>query len=116
MKQLLVFVGILLFGFVSIANGDSIRCGSRVVSTGDSKIEVISKCGPPDDSETVSYDTKGSISSSGGSGSFSATTQKVDKLYYNCGEGRFIQVLIVINGKLVRIERGGYGSGPEKCN
>jgi hypothetical protein len=113
MKQFLVFVGILLFGFVSIANGDSIRCGSRVVSTGDSKIEVISKCGPPDDSETVSYDTKGSISDSG---SFSATTKKVDKLYYNCGEGRFIEVLIFMDGKLVKIERGGYGSGPEKCN
>ena len=81
MNKLLVFVGILLFGFISIANGDSFRCGNRVVSTGDSKMEVLIKCGPPDDSETVSYDTTGSVSSSG---SIAASTKKVDKLYYNC--------------------------------
>lgn len=112
MRKLFLFVGIFLFCFVSIANGDSFRCGNRVVSTGDSKMEVLSKCGPPDDSETVSYDTKGSVSSGG---SVDLRTKKVDKLYYNCGDGRFIRVLTLIDGKLVRIENGGYGSGPIKC-
>jgi len=45
---------------------DSIRCGDRVVSTGDSRMEVQSKCGPPDYEETVSYKTSGSVSSGGG--------------------------------------------------
>jgi hypothetical protein len=112
MKKLFIFVGILLLVFASIANGDSFRCGNRVVSTGDSKMEVISKCGPPDDSETVSYDTEGSVSSGG---SVDLRTKKVDKLYYNCGNGRFIRVLTLIDGKLVRIENAGYGSGPTKC-
>lgn len=100
MNKVLVFVGILLIGFVSIANGDSFRCGDRVVSTGDSKMDVLSKCGPPDYSETVSYDTTGSVSRSG---SIAASTKKVEKLYYNCGDGRFIRVLTLIDGKLVRI-------------
>ena len=112
MKKLFIFVGILLLVFASIANGDSFRRGNRVVSTGDSKMEVISKCGPPDDSETVSYNTEGSVSSGG---SVDLRTKKVDKLYYNCGNGRFTRVLTLIDGKLVRIENGGYGSGPTKC-
>jgi hypothetical protein len=79
-------------------------------------MEVLSKCGPPDDSETVSYDTKGSRGSVFSKGSVDLTTKKVDKLYYNCGDGRFIRVLTLIDGKLVTIENAGYGSGPEKCN
>jgi hypothetical protein len=113
MKKLFIFVGIMLLVFVSIANGDSFRCGNRVVSTGDSKMEVLSKCGPPDDSETVSYDTTGSVSRGG---NIAMSTKKVDKLYYNCGDGRFIRVLTLIDGKLVTIENGAYGSGPPKCN
>ena len=112
MRELLLFLGMFLFGFVSIASSDSFHCGNRVVSTGDSKMDVLSKCGPPDDSETVSYDTKGSAS---GEGSVDLKTKKVDKLYYNCGESRLIRVLTVIDGKLVKIENGGYGSGPAKC-
>ena len=113
MKNLFIFAGILLFGFVSIANADSFRCGDSVVSTGDSKMEVLSKCGPPDYEETVSYKTSGSVSSGG---SVSLNTQPVDKLSYNCGDRRFIRVLTFRNGKLTRIENSGYGSGPEKCN
>ena len=112
MKKLFIFVGIMILFFISTAHGDSFHCGNRVVSTGDSKMEVISKCGPPDDSETVSYDTKGSVS---GAGSVGLRTKKVDKLYYNCGDGRFIRVLTLIDGKLVSIENGGYGTGPTKC-
>jgi Protein of unknown function (DUF2845) len=112
MRKLFLFVGMLLFCIVSIARGDSFHCGNRVVSTGDSKMDVLSKCGPPDDSETVSYDTKGTAS---GEGSVDLKTKKVDKLYYNCGDSRFIRLLTVIDGKLVKIENGGYGSGAAKC-
>ncbi len=112
MRRLFLSVGVLLFCFVSVANGDCFRCGDRGVSTGDSRMDVINKCGAPDDSETVSYDTKGFVSNGG---SIHLKTKKVEKLYYNCGEGRFTRVLTFIDGKLVRIERGGYGSGPAKC-
>ncbi len=42
-----IFVSVLLLGvFVfSRAEADSFRCGNRVVSTGDTKAEVIIKCG-----------------------------------------------------------------------
>jgi hypothetical protein len=110
MKKLFVFVGILMFGLISVANGDSMRCGDRVVSTGELRIDVVSKCGPPDDSE-VSYDTKGSY----GGGRINLKEKKVEKLYYNCGANRAIRVLTLIDGKVVKIESRGYGSGPTKC-
>ncbi|MDY6820813.1 MAG: DUF2845 domain-containing protein [Deferribacterota bacterium] len=117
MNKLVVFVGFLLFTILSVAVGDSFRCGNQVVSTGDLKMEVLSKCGPPDDSEIVSYDTTGSVSkSTSKSKTFSATTKKVEKLYYNCGNGKFIRVLTLIDGKVVSIENDGYGTGPQKCN
>lgn len=116
MNKLPAFVFILLFAFVSVVVGDSFRCGNKIVSTGDLKMEVLSKCGPPDDSEIVSYDTKGSVSKSPSSKTFSASTKKVEKLYYNCGNGRFIRVLTLIDGKVESIESEGYGSGPTKCN
>ena len=107
----LVILGLLLF-LVSAANADCLRCGSRNACTGDSKIEVISKCGQPDDSETTSYDSSGSVS---GSGRVDLHTTKVDTFYYNCGEGRFIHTLTFHGSKLISIKRGGYGSGPAKC-
>jgi hypothetical protein len=112
MNKLLVFIGILLLGFVSIANGDSFRCGNWIISTGDSKMEVISKCGPPDDSETVSVDM---TTSETRKGEPVVIIKKVEKLYYNCGEGRISRLLTFIDGKLVMIENAGYGFGPEKC-
>jgi hypothetical protein len=99
--------------FTSVARGDAFRCGDRVVSTRESKMDVISKCGSPDDSEMVSYDTRDSVSNSG---NISASTKKVEKLYYNYREGRLIRILTLMNGRLIRIERGGYGSGPQKCD
>ena len=90
MKKLFLFAGILLFCFVSMANADSFRCGNRVVSTGDSKMEVLTKCGPPDYAETVSYDTKGAVYTGG---SVDVKTKIVDKLSYNCGDNRLIRLL-----------------------
>ncbi len=112
-RRTFILIGILILFFYSISDGDSFRCGNRIVSKGDSKIEVVSKCGEPDDLETVSYETKGSTF---WRGTVDVSTKKVEKMYYNCGEGRFIRILTFIDDKLVSIEEGGYGSGPQRCN
>jgi len=111
-RDLFFIFGVLFLVYVSNARADGFWCGSKLISVGETKLEVISKCGPPDDSEIVSYDTMWSFSSSG---NLTASTKKVENLYYNCGDGRFIRILTFIDGKLTSIKNGGYGSGPKKC-
>lgn len=113
MKKLLGVAVIVLFGFVSIATANSFRCQDRIVSTGDSKMDVISKCGDPDYSEIVSVE---SVSTGSHRYKSKTKTKKVEKLYYNCGSGRFNRVLTFVEGKLETIENGDYGSGDQKCN
>jgi hypothetical protein len=113
MKKLLGITAILLFGFASIAAGDSFRCQDRIVKTGDSKMDVIGKCGTPDYSEIVADE---SVSTGSHRYKSKTKTKKVEKLYYNCGSGRFNRILTFVGGKLETIETGDYGSGDEKCN
>jgi hypothetical protein len=103
MRIICVAVIVLLLGF-SLAQADSIRCVSGIVSTGETKGDVISKCGPPDYSEVESVKFSGS----------SATA--IETWYYNCGEGRFNRTLKFKGSKLVEIKSPGtYGSGPPRC-
>jgi len=103
MKIICLVVIILLFG-ISLVQADSFRCGSRVVSTGETKIDVISKCGSPD------YSEMGSVFFSGSS------AIAIETWHYNCGDGRFNYILKFKDGKLVEIKSTGtYGNGPQKC-
>lgn len=102
MKKAFVFSGIMLLGCMSIAYGSSWNCGGGIVGTGDSKMDVISKCGSPDYSETVSQDTSGYI----GGGGVSLSTKKVDKLYYSARGGSLSRVVTFTDGKVVKIETG----------
>lgn len=106
MRQLIVTLLFVSFPISSIAFADSMRCkteqGSELVSAGDSKFDVIAKCGPPDYSDVVAI-TRGT------------SYEKVEQLYYNCGEGKFIRILTFQGGILIKIKDGARGSGEEKC-
>jgi hypothetical protein len=122
---------ILGFGLLAqlwyVSDVFAFQCGNRIVSTGDSKADVLIKCGEPTFKETTRVETTGTFggtsqgpvrSGSTGAtvgGSFSRTTTAVDAWTFNCGEGRLIQVLMFQGGKLYEIKSAGYGSGPNKC-
>jgi hypothetical protein len=86
---------------------------------GDSKFEVIHKCGEPDYAEETEEITEGSVRSDAEQkerrSSFRAVRQRVEKFYYNCGQGRFIKILVFRGGRLVSIKEGERGSGPQRC-
>lgn len=79
-QALLCFV---LHGFAS-ADEDSIRCSSALVQIGDSKMEVMNKCGDPD-------------------------IKDHERWTYDMGEGNFIYLLTFTSDKLVSIEQKGRG-------
>lgn len=111
----IVLLLLFFFSFVSIVQADCIRCktdsGSELACTGASKYEIISKCGRPDYSETVTEEKTSSISG----GSINVKTEVVELLYYNCGEGQNIRILKIRGGELISIRDGDRSSGPTKC-
>lgn len=55
-----IFVVFAVFGLVlSAFAGDSLFCGSRMLEIGDTKEDMIDKCGVPVSAETVGHDYSG---------------------------------------------------------
>ena len=87
---------ILLMAAQTLARG--FRCGTELVSVGDSTWEVLHKCGEPDLKELIK-----------------SNGVNVEKWTYNCGSLRFIRILTFSGGALRAVKSGDYGSGPSCC-
>ena len=107
------------------ARADSLACNGRIVSTGDSRYDVKSICGEPDDaSQRVEYRTvrgrvNGPCQRVGGKITCSDTREQVvevviDEWIYDFGRNRFIEYLTFEQGKLVSIRTGSYGHKPPR--
>jgi hypothetical protein len=107
------------------ARADSLACNGRIVSTGDSRYEVKSICGEPDDaSQRVEYRTvRGRVSGPcrrvDGKITCSDTREQVievviDEWIYDFGRNRFIEYLTFEQGKLLSVRTGSYGHKPPR--
>lgn len=92
---------------------------TELACEGDSKYNVIRKCGKPEYEEQSAQVTSGQFGATRERGTkqggFSSSTEIVEKLYYNCGQGRFIKILTFRGGILIAVEDGERGSGDQKC-
>ncbi|MGE5300207.1 MAG: DUF2845 domain-containing protein [Acidobacteriota bacterium] len=92
---------------------------TELACEGDSKFDVVRKCGKPDYEEESSQVTTGQFGSTREKGTkeggFTSSTEKIEKLYFNCGQGRFIKILTFRGGTLVTIDNGDRGSGDQRC-
>lgn len=93
-------IGCLLLGSPPVCAGDTFRCGSDLVSVGDTSGKVLLACGKPSWSESVGY---------------SDGLKEVRIWYYNCGTDDFLYALHFVGGRLRRIESQGYGTGQSDC-
>jgi hypothetical protein len=89
------------------------------VCEGDSKFDAVRKCGKPDYEEEIGNVTSGAVGSTHEKetkkGGFTSSTEGLEKIYFNCGRGRFIKILTFRGGTLIKIEDGDRGSGEQKC-
>jgi len=113
-----ILVLTLLLADVSAVLADSFSCGSRIVSTGDRKQDVLRKCGDP---SHVEY--RGEVRTRRDVGPRIQGTQiglsrrplfveelvTVEEWEYNFGSSRFIRYLQFENGRLTSIMEGDYG-------
>jgi hypothetical protein len=107
------------------ARADSLACNGRIVSTGDSRYDVKSICGEPDDaSQRVEYRTvrgrvAGPCTRTGGKITCSDTREQVievviDEWIYDFGRNRFVEYLTFEQGKLLSVRNGSYGHKPPR--
>jgi hypothetical protein len=90
----------------------AMSCSDSVITTGMTKLDVISKCGEPDLKEVTALNSLGVRDRQ----AFRATTSPVEIWHYNCGAGRFNKSLYFEDGALVLVkDTTTYGSGPVRC-
>ena len=76
----------------------SIRCGTEIVRLGAHSSMMLQKCGEPDHKDIIQ-----------------AKEETSERWTYNCGTGRFMKVVTMRGGRVWKIEEGGRGSGPTRC-
>lgn len=98
----------LLLGFGAADNLFAFRCGSDLVEKGDRKIEVLRKCGEP--ASVDEWEELRRVPASRYSMSRGGLEQvRVEEWTYNFGPQRFLQIYRFENGRVTRMEFGGYG-------
>lgn len=107
MRLLPTFRGLLVLTALAFAGeAAAMRCGTRVVTTGDYDFQVRARCGEP--YWIASY---GELLVSGAGGPVERRTERVhDEWYYNFGPNRLVHRLTFRDGRLLRIDTLGYGS------
>lgn len=92
------------------------RCGGALVDRGDSKAEVLIKCGSPDWRTQWSEDF---INDPGGASALRVSSEK-ERWLYNLGPKRFMRILLFENGRLSELTTGerGFAEGgdPGRCD
>jgi hypothetical protein len=93
------------YGFSKNAKPDQAECSEQIVSRGDSKSDVLAKCGEPSWKDTHEEELGEKLEG----GVERRQLVKVEEWTYNLGTNRFVRILTFRNDRLFDIKTGGYG-------
>ncbi|MBL4622808.1 MAG: DUF2845 domain-containing protein [Immundisolibacteraceae bacterium] len=118
------FILLTLFFLTLSLPSQAMRCGTRLVTTGDTKLEVEHKCGTPSLVEGSGViETESEIKTAErlnqqllliGRQQHSRS-QPVETWHYNCGANRFSRVLTFVGPFLKKIDTANRGFGNSGC-
>ena len=116
-NMMIIFFAAIIFLSFSTGSALAFRCGSGLVSSGDSKTQVLVTCGNPMSKEKscenrqqyTTIDKKGNVKN------HTKCSKKLDVWHYNCGDNDFIYKLTFENGKLSDETNEGRGKGKSGC-
>ncbi|HNS56159.1 MAG TPA: DUF2845 domain-containing protein [Smithellaceae bacterium] len=116
-NNIIAILAALIFLLLLPLSSWAFRCGSGLVSEGDSKTKVQVTCGKPTSKETAcenahEYTT---TSKSGKTRNVKKCGKKLEVWYYNCGDNDFIYKLTFENGILKDEDTEGRGRGKSDC-
>jgi hypothetical protein len=110
---------VIMLMLIAADNASAFRCGTRLVSVGDSKYEILWKCGEPTwvESWLEKRIEPYSVDPFSTGQRFYITNPSfativyvtVEQWVYDRGRTQFTRVLTFENNRLVRIENGDYG-------
>ena len=83
----------------------ALRCGNRIVDVGDSKFDVLVRCGEPTAIEQRSEE----LTEREGAGRLRSGIVATEEWIYNFGPTQFLNILTFRDERLVSIETRGYG-------
>ncbi|KAA6185650.1 DUF2845 domain-containing protein [Thiohalocapsa marina] len=106
MRTVVFFVALLL----AVGPAHALRCGNAIVSKGDSTMTLRHECGEPTQVEQVvdrvPYRAYDQLNNS----YYTAYEERPYEVWtYNFGPNRFVQRIVVKDGKIQSIESQGYG-------
>ena len=112
----MIVIGLVILFFFS-TDTLAFRCGSGLVTSGDTKMQVFITCGKPTSKEkacegrqtNAGRDEDGKIKKS------KKCANKLDVWYYNCGDNDYIYALTFENGILKKESTEGKGKGKSDC-
>ena len=101
----------------TVVEGLAFRCGSDLVTSGDTKMQVSTTCGKPTFKETTceGRHSTTNVDQNGKVKKLKKCAQKVEIWYYNCGDGDYIYALTFENGILKKESTEGKGKGKSAC-
>jgi hypothetical protein len=103
---------IIVFGLLAASPAFAFRCGTKIVSEGDTRGEVAAKCGEPDDVVTQRSVFRRPAIWSGGRPYYIGEDFieiPVESWVYNLGPNKLMQRVRFEGGVVVEIESLGYG-------
>lgn len=118
-KTSILAISLLIALFFCDSTALAFRCGRKIVTLGDTTLEVLNKCGDPTSREVVRTEVRG-----GYLGLTDETEEdlsverryykevyvKVERWHYDFGPHKFMKILTFRGGVLTRIKRVGYGT------
>ena len=112
-NPLLIVSALLGLSAMTVAHADSMRCGSQLVSSGDSRSEVRAKCGEPSDVETRTVLRRAGFEFEGRRGlNYNQDTLveiPIEVWTYNLGPYKLMRQIQFVNGRIDEIVTLGYG-------
>ncbi len=107
MKTPVILAAIAIGTMVSTAClGDTMRCGNKLVRSGNSTAEVLLTCGEPTLREVSSLERDKTEQASATGSTSSSVQVRVEKWTYNQGAGKLLKILTFRDGELISIETG----------
>lgn len=109
-----LFVIVLLLGAAGVAHADSFKCGTAVVSSGDTRDQVSAKCGNPANIErgTAFVPSVAWVNGVPVSAGNTLIEVPVELWLYNFGPTQLMRRVRFESGRVVAIEILGYGYVP----
>ena len=103
-KIIFVIVVIVVMVLFFSVNGFAFRCGSELVTSGDTRMQVLTTCGKPTSKEKSCEGRKSK-----------KCANQAEIWYYNCGDHDYIYALTFENGILKKESTQGQGKGKSDC-